>query len=149
MRNNMPGSPPLILLVEDEPEISTVISDILDDAGFRIEAASDYAEGVELLSASQPALLIANVLLPGGGDGYELAEAARRLGVPTLLVSGHPEAIVEGEARGHPFLAKPFQSVRIATGDPNPHRKRALARFGPALGIKDGIEQASGPARAT
>ena len=44
-----------------------------------------------------------------GGDGYELAEAARRLGVPTLLVSGHPEAIVEAEARGHPFLAKPFQ----------------------------------------
>jgi CheY-like chemotaxis protein len=73
----MPGSPPLILLVEDEPEISTVISDILDDAGFRIEAASNYAEGVELLSASQPALLIADVLLPGGGDGYELAEAAR------------------------------------------------------------------------
>ena len=49
------------------------------------------------------------MLLPGGGDGYELAEAARRLGVPTLLVSGHPEAIVEAEARGHPFLAKPFQ----------------------------------------
>ena len=51
----------------------------------------------------------ADVLLPGGGDGYELAEAARRLGVPTLLVSGHPEAIVEAEARGHPFFAKPFQ----------------------------------------
>lgn len=105
----MPRPPPLILLVEDEPEISRVISDILDDAGFRIEVASNYADGVVLLNASQPALLIANVLLPGGGDGHRLAEAARSLGVPTLLVSGHPEVILEQEARGIPFLAKPFR----------------------------------------
>ena len=57
------GACAIDLLVEDEPEISRVISDILDDAGFRIEAASNYADGVVLLNASQPALLIANVLL--------------------------------------------------------------------------------------
>jgi DNA-binding response OmpR family regulator len=105
----MPASPPVIVLVEDKPEISRVVSEILDDAGFRSEVASNYADGVELLRASQPALLIADVLLPGDGDGHELAEVARRHGVPTLLVSGHPDVIAAAETGGHPFLAKPFQ----------------------------------------
>jgi DNA-binding response OmpR family regulator len=104
----MPGPPPLILLVEGEPEISMVISDILDDAGFRTEVAGNYTDWIVLLNASHPALLIANVLLPGGGDGHKLAEVARRIGVPTLLVSGHPEVTVEAEAYASPLLAKPF-----------------------------------------
>ena len=104
----MPNSPPLILLVEDEPDLREVLIDIIEAAGFRIEVASNYADGVVLLNALRPALQIANVLLPAGGDGYKLAEAARRLGVPTLLVSGYPEEIVEAKARGIAFLAKPF-----------------------------------------
>jgi two-component system KDP operon response regulator KdpE len=105
----MPGPPPLILLVENEPDVREVITDIVEDAGFRIEVAGNYADGVVLLNASRPALLIANVLLPPDGDGHKLAEAARRLGVPTLLISGRPEVISEQEARGVPFLAKPFR----------------------------------------
>jgi CheY-like chemotaxis protein len=105
----MPGVSPLILLVEDEPDLREVITDLLelDGARFRIEIASNYDEGVVLLNASQPALLIANVLLPGGGDGLRLAEVARRIDVPTLLISGHPEVIEK--AQGLPFLSKPFR----------------------------------------
>ncbi len=103
----MPKPPPLILLIEDEPDIREVISAILEEAGFRIEVANNYADGVALLNALRPAVLIANSVLPDG-DGHELAAAARRLGVATLLVSGHPQLIVEAEARGIPFLAKPF-----------------------------------------
>ena len=104
----MPKPPPLILLVEDEPDLREVIIDVIEIAGFRIEVAGNYADGVALLNASRPALLIANVVLPAGGDGYKLAQAARRLGVPTLLVSGYPEEIVGAEARKVPFLTKPF-----------------------------------------
>jgi len=103
----MPKPSPLILLVEDEPGIRSLINETVEEAGFRIEAASNYADGLVLLKNSLPAVLIANVLLPDG-DGHKLAEAARRLGVPTLLVSGHPEVIVEAEREGIPFLAKPF-----------------------------------------
>ena len=106
----MPGLSPLILLVEDEPDLREVITDLLelDGARFRIEIASNYDDGVVLLNASQPALLIANVLLPGGGDGLRLAEVARRIDVPTLLISGEPELIAK-EAQGLPFLSKPFR----------------------------------------
>ena len=107
----MPGVSPLILLVEDEPDLREVITDLLelDGAKFRIEIASNYDDGAVLLNASQPTLLIANVLLPGGGDGLRLAEVARRIDVPTLLISGHPEVIAKQEAQGLPFLSKPFR----------------------------------------
>ena len=101
----MPKSP-LILLVEDEPSIRQIITEVVYEAGFRIATAANYAEGLVSLNASRPAVLIANALLPDG-DGQELAEVARRLGVPTLLVSGYPQD--EAEARGVPFLAKPFR----------------------------------------
>jgi DNA-binding response OmpR family regulator len=72
---------------------------------------SHQLRALVLLNASQPALLIANVLLPGGGDGLRLREAARTLGVPTLLISGHPEVIAK--AQGLPFLSKPFRLTEL------------------------------------
>jgi DNA-binding response OmpR family regulator len=88
----MPGPSPLILLVEDEPYFREVIADSLEVNGarFRLEIASNFDDGIVLLNASAPALLIADVLLPGSGDGLRLAQAAREIAVPTLLISGHP-----------------------------------------------------------
>lgn len=56
----MPKLPPLILLVEDEPSIRDIISDVVDNAGFRIEVAGNFSDGAVLLKSSQPAMLIAN-----------------------------------------------------------------------------------------
>src|SRR5690349_21226807 len=91
---------PLILVVEDEPDLRELIGDIVQDAGYRIEVAGNYSEGSLLLNASQPALLITNVPLAGGGDGHNLAVLARRLGVPTLIISGRPEVIIADVGRG-------------------------------------------------
>jgi DNA-binding response OmpR family regulator len=104
----MPKSSQLILLVEDRPELREVITDFLS-ATFQVETASNYDDGIVLLNASSPSLLIANVLIPGSGDGLRLAEAAHRLGVPTLLISGHPEVIAKHEELELPFLSKPFR----------------------------------------
>jgi DNA-binding response OmpR family regulator len=109
----MPTLPPLILLVEDEPSIRDIISDVVDNLGLRIEVAGSCADGLLLLNASRPALLIADALLPDG-DGHKLAEVARRLGVRTLLISGHPEVILEAEEAGVRFLAKPFRIADLA-----------------------------------
>lgn len=121
----MAKSSPLILLVEDELGIRQIIREVLDQAGFRIATAGNYAEGLVSLNTCRPAVLIANALLPDG-DGHKLSEVARRLGVPTLLVSGHPEVIVEAEARSVPFLAKPFRIADLV------HVMRSLIGESPA-----------------
>jgi len=105
----MPKRPPLILLVEDEPDLRDSITDVIEEAGLRLEVTANYAEGAMLLNAPRPALLIANLRLPGGGDGHRLAELARRLGVPTLLISGHPEVIAEEGSGDVAFLEEPFR----------------------------------------
>jgi len=107
----------LILLVEDEPAIRFVLAEVIEAAGLRSEVASNYADGVVLLHASRPDLLIADVGLPDG-NGHQLAAAAHHLGVPTLLISGHPEEIVAAEMSRSAFLAKPFRlaELRAAIG---------------------------------
>jgi DNA-binding response OmpR family regulator len=127
----VPEPSPLILLVEDEPDVRQVIIDFLS-ATFQVETASNYDEGMVLLHASPPSLLIANVLLPGNGDGLRLAEAAHRLVVPTLLISGHPEVIAKHEEQGLPFLAKPFRLVELQQAIQSLiDREEAAADFGP------------------
>ena len=48
----MSEPPPLILLVEDEQDLREVIADIIEDAGFRIEVAGNYDDGLVLLNTS-------------------------------------------------------------------------------------------------
>jgi DNA-binding response OmpR family regulator len=102
---------PLLLVVEDEPDLLELFTTVLTEAGYRVETAADYSTGAVLLSASSPALLIANMLLPGG-DGRQLAELASRSGIPTLLVSGDSAAAVPKQ-RGVAFLSKPFRAADL------------------------------------
>jgi DNA-binding response OmpR family regulator len=105
------GDNPLLLVVEDEPDLLELFTMVLTEAGYRVETAADYSTGAVLLSASSPALLIANMLLPGG-DGRQLAELASRSGIPTLLVSGD-SAVTVPKQKGVAFLSKPFRAADL------------------------------------
>jgi DNA-binding response OmpR family regulator len=96
-----------------QPSLPTFLTDAEYDAGYRVETVAEFSDGAVLLSASHPALLVANVMLPDGGNGYRLADLAHRLQIPTLLISGHPEIIEQQEGGGIPFLAKPFGAADL------------------------------------
>ncbi len=100
---------PLILIVEDDADIRTVLCTFLEQAGFRIAAANERSVGAEILQSTRPAAMIADIMLRGG-DGHELLEIARSMNVPTLLISGEPQAIAEYcDHHSVPFLKKPFR----------------------------------------
>jgi DNA-binding response OmpR family regulator len=101
----MPG--PLILVVEDDQEICSVIGEFLKGLGYGIALANDRAAGERILLDSRPALLIADVVLQGGSSG--LVAIARQMDVPVLLMSGEPLAIERLEGGPMPFLHKPFR----------------------------------------
>ena len=69
-------------------------------------------------------LLVSDVVMSGGVDGFELARRAHALrpGLPVLLMSGYPAGSVEG--REFPILHKPYRLeelaryIRAALGDP-------------------------------
>jgi DNA-binding response OmpR family regulator len=122
----MPG--PLILVVEDDQEICSVIGQFLEGCGYRVALANDRAAGERILLDSRPAALIADVVLQGGSSG--LIDIARRMGVPVLLISGEPVAIECLEGGPMPFLHKPFRLADL---------ERELARLLPARQMAGGL----------
>ena len=102
-----------ILVVEDDATVRSIISDALQDLGYRVRTAADARFAIPLLQSKESIdLLISDVILPHV-NGRKLAEIARssRPALKVLFVSGYSEnAIVRGDLieAGMDMLSKPF-----------------------------------------
>ena len=102
-----------ILVVEDDSTVRSILSDALQDLGYKVLTASDARFAIPLLQSKQAIeLLISDVILPHV-NGRKLAEIARtsRPTLKVLFVSGYSEdAIVRGDFLDAEMdmLAKPF-----------------------------------------
>ncbi len=77
---------PLVLVVEDEPEIAALMRDFLEAAGFRVQLAADAEEASGTL-AMTPDCVLLDVMLPGA-SGFELCRGIRaESDVPILFLS--------------------------------------------------------------
>lgn len=104
----MVATAPLILIVEDEFQIRALIAEFLETRGYRLALANERSVGETFLRSSRPALVIADVVLRGGG-GLDLAREARSMGIPVLLISGEPQSMERHHGGPMPFLEKPFR----------------------------------------
>jgi CheY-like chemotaxis protein len=110
-----------ILLVEDEPAVRLVTAAMLRRLGYHVLEAGHGPEalGVWQQHGAAVDLLVADMVMPHGMTGLELAETFRRakpsLGI--VIVSGYAEEIVKGEAglkEGFTFVAKPYEFAVLA-----------------------------------
>ncbi|AXJ96984.1 hybrid sensor histidine kinase/response regulator [Sphingomonas sp. FARSPH] len=103
-----------VLLVEDDPAVRMLVSDLLGDLGYTVAQAADGREALARLDAmARVDLLITDVGLPGI-NGRDLADLvrARRPGLKVLFVSGYAEqAMVLGDFldEGMALISKPFE----------------------------------------
>lgn len=101
-----------ILILEDDPDLRGVVSDILRDAGFEVLEADDSAHALEACASFDPALLIVDLRLPGGLDGAAFLDAYRRryrTPAKVLVISGRVDgAETAARARADGYLSKPF-----------------------------------------
>lgn len=80
-----------VLIIEDEPLTAFDNEVMIQDAGFEVVAThDDYEEAIAALDREQVDLILSDVRLRGDKTGVELAEEARRRGVPLVFVTGHP-----------------------------------------------------------
>ena len=80
------ASGPLVLVVEDEPEIAALMRDFLESDGFRVHHAADAEQAAEALRLAPDCVLL-DVMLPGG-SGFELCREIRAASeVPVLFLS--------------------------------------------------------------
>lgn len=110
---------PEILIVDDEDDIRSMISDILEDEGYACSMASNAQEARENVQTHPPALVILDIWMANSDmDGLELQKWIRKLypNVPAIMISGHGniETAVQAMKDGaYDFIEKPFKSDRL------------------------------------
>ena len=109
-----------VLIVDDEPTVRMLVSDILEDLGYTAIEAGDSAAGLKVLQSDvRIDLLVTDVGLPGGMNGRQMADAARvaRPDLKVLFITGYAENAILGNGRlapGMAVLTKPFAIETMA-----------------------------------
>jgi nitrogen-specific signal transduction histidine kinase/CheY-like chemotaxis protein len=109
-----------VLVVDDELDLLDIAEAFLAELGYTVIRAADGASALRALEDAGPIdLMVTDIIMPGGINGFELAERVRRLrpGIRILYTSGFPaEALAErsGKLEDGPILNKPYQRAEFA-----------------------------------
>jgi DNA-binding response OmpR family regulator len=102
---------PHIVLVDDDPDLRTLVSGYLTENGFRVTQLADGRGLAEVLRTTTVALLLLDIRLPGA-DGLALLREARQTGnLPVILLTGansDVDRVVGLELGADDYIAKPF-----------------------------------------
>lgn len=106
-----------ILLIDDDPDVRTVMSAMLKKQGYEVDTASHREEAWQKLEEDVPSLILLDVLL-SGADGRELCREIKAgdttKHVPVIMFSGHPGAALKFEEYGaDDFIAKPINAESL------------------------------------
>ena len=108
-----------ILVIDDDPDIRSVMSLLLKKQGYEVETASRKEEIMDKISNFHPAVILLDVLL-SGSDGRticrELKEGALTRNIPVIIFSAHPGAGEKSKEYGaDDFISKPFHMETLLT----------------------------------
>ncbi len=130
----MSGEKPLIVVVDDEPDIVELVSLHLRRAGFAVHPLTSAAPLPAFLARHQPALIVLDLMLPDA-DGMDVCRNLKRdertRGIPILILSARGEEVdvVLGlEFGADDYMVKPFSPKELVA------RVRAVLRRSSAQG---------------
>ncbi len=124
------GRGELVLVVDDDAEVRRMATEMLEELGYGTVDAGDAATALRVLSARRDiTILFTDLGLPGGMNGRQLADEARRrhAGLRVLYTSGYPQNTIVHHGRLDPgvvLLMKPFTyrdlaaKLRLVLDDP-------------------------------
>jgi len=110
-----------VLVVDDEPTVRMLVTEVLEDLGYMAIEAADGPAGLRVLqSDARIDLLVTDVGLPGGMNGRQVADAGRavRPELKVLFITGYAENAVLSHGHLDPgmhVLTKPFAMEALAS----------------------------------
>jgi PAS domain S-box-containing protein len=106
----------VVLLVEDEVDVREIVAEVLEQAGYTVQACPSL-QAVEALLAQDhmaPDLLLTDLVLPEGSGLTVAAIVTQRYpGLPVLFMSGYSESVYSGVDSVAHLLPKPFTSPTL------------------------------------
>jgi CheY-like chemotaxis protein len=109
----------LVLVADDELTIRDLISEILEDAGFRTLTAADGDEAIRLAREHRPAVIVLDVMMPRM-DGYTALTRLRghplTAATPVIILTGRADPAFENVSSGVGAVAhvtKPFRAAEF------------------------------------
>jgi len=108
----MPVGPPSVLMVDDEPELRTLLAEYFERHGFAVATAPDAAEARRLIASEGPMVAVLDVHMPGE-DGLSLARWIRehhpRTGIVMLTTAAETlDRVIGLEIGADDYVPKPF-----------------------------------------
>ncbi|MFB7942453.1 response regulator transcription factor [Streptomyces sp. NPDC056049] len=128
-----------LLVVEDDPDLALALRVLLTRSGYDVSLAADGREGLRLLFAERPALMVLDLLLPEL-DGWEVLDRTRDMSdLPVLVLSGLGE--LDDRVRGlrsgaDDYLVKPFAQAELLA-----RIEALLRRTGPGSWAGEAVEE--------
>jgi two-component system alkaline phosphatase synthesis response regulator PhoP len=114
-----------ILLIEDEPKITKLARDYLEQGGYRVLSATDGTIGLAMARREHPDMIVLDLMLPGM-DGLDVCRALRRESdVPIIMLTARVEEadrLIGLELGADDYITKPFSPRELVA------RVRALMR---------------------
>jgi len=106
-----------ILVVEDEPRVVRLVSEVLNAVGYHVIAAMSGQPAIEMVALEQPDLVLLDILLPHGLDGYEVCRRIREFSsVPVIMLTAKAQEtdILRGfDVGADDYLTKPFSAKEL------------------------------------
>ncbi|HZS94662.1 MAG TPA: response regulator transcription factor [Chloroflexota bacterium] len=110
----------MILVVDDEPAITELLTDILEYHGHPVMIANDAETALEMLSLTSPDVILMDLMMPSV-DGLSLALALRRgsgsRSIPIIAMSASDSALELADRVGDfdAYLSKPFEHQELVS----------------------------------
>jgi diguanylate cyclase (GGDEF)-like protein/PAS domain S-box-containing protein len=133
-----------LLLVDDDPAVTSVMEEVLGSVGYRILTATCAEDGLELLAIHQVGVMVCDQRMPGM-NGIELLRRCKEIYPDTvrILLSGYAdqETVLDAVNQGavYKVLAKPFNEQMLRQNVRDAFRRYELASGCESLGDRTGI----------
>jgi len=106
-----------ILVVDDDPRLVRLVWEVLTAAGYEVIANSNGEHAVKSVAIEQPDLVLLDIILAVGMDGYQTARRVREFSaVPIIMLTAkvtETDILTGFEAGADDYITKPFSSKEL------------------------------------
>ena len=107
----------MILVIDDQPGIRRLLTEVLAEEGYGVDMAANGLEGIEKVKAAMPCLILMDMKMPGM-DGIETLRELKKMGQAdkVIMMTAYGELELVNQARelgAYAYITKPFDIVTL------------------------------------